>query len=112
MDAVKQEIIDLLKEHRFNEVTLLEMHPLAQVHEQYPRWAQQVDGEEAYEVTYHAKRFIAPWDRYEIGTRRAHVARLVRGVRGLMGLLWDAQEGPVNVESIIPAPLEEIEDAF
>ena len=106
--AVQQEIIDLLQYGRFNKVEIREVRPLERAH--YPAHLARHVSDEGYEVRYLAERRIAPWDRSEIGTRRAHVGRLLRGPHGAMGLLRDVEEGPVHIEIDEPVPAPNIEE--
>jgi hypothetical protein len=76
----------------------------------YPeRWPEQIS-DEAYEVLYRAERRIKPWDRREIGMRRAQVGRLLRGPRGAMALWLDIEEGPTHVEIDPLQPALDIEE--
>jgi hypothetical protein len=106
--AVQQEIIDLLQDRRFNKVEIKEIRSLAREH--YPqRWAYLIS-DEAYEVLYRAERYIAPWDRREVGTRRAQLGRLLRGPRGAMGLLRDHEEEEAHIEIDPPKLPLEVQD--
>jgi hypothetical protein len=100
---VQQEIIDLLQDRRFSQVEIVAVHPIA-----YDgHWTSAIQ-DKVYEVSYQSERYIKPWDRREIGMRRAQVGRLRRS--GLMGQLNDWEDGPVQVVIDLPTEDSELSD--
>jgi hypothetical protein len=99
MPTVKQEITDLLQYDRFNRIEITEVQILdrATIPESWTHILKNIT-DEAYSVCYSYVKRVAPWDRQEVGLRRAWVARLLQGPRGAMGLLSDVETGPTHIE--------------
>lgn len=96
MNATQEEIVMLLADRRFNQVDLVDVRPIGR--DRLGSWAYSVT-DEVYEVIYAYIKRVAPWDRQEVGQRRALVGRIAKeGPVGALAQFKDYEEGRPCIE--------------